>query len=333
MTTQRAIREKKQIHLVTGGKIQSKTPKTPKNDTTHRHDPFFVKDFLAYLQIERNASPHTLSNYGAELEKFASFLQWQGILDIRKVDILLLRKYLLCIKERRNLGNRTIALKIATFRSYFKFLRVSEMIKNDPSLKLTTPRFPEPHINYLTKDELLLFLSLPDGITPRFVGERERDKVIFHLLVFGGLRRAEILGLKWQDINLSSGWMMVRRAKGNKTRSVPLAAPLEEALKQLRAVMRPRAEEFVLLDQKRRPISVSSFYYNIFNRYVTLSGISRHVTPHSFRHSCATALVKNGESLPLVQEILGHSNITTTSMYIHVENRDLKAAVDRLLIQ
>lgn len=331
MTTQAALREKKQVHLVTEGKIQSKRSKTPKNDTAHRHDPFFVNDFLAYLQIERNASPHTLSNYGTELEKFASFLQWQGILDIRKVDILLLRKYLLYIKERRNLGNRTIALKIATLRSYFKFLRVSEMIRSDPSLKLTTPRFPEPQINYLTKEELLLFLSLPDQIAPRFVGERERDKVIFHLLVFGGLRRAEILGLKWQDIDLSSGWMMVRRAKGNKTRSVPLAAPLEEALKQLQAVIKPQPQEFVLLNQKRRPITLSSFY-NIFNRYVALSSINRHVTPHSFRHSCATALVKNGESLPLVQEILGHSNITTTSMYVHVENRDLKAAVDRLLV-
>ncbi|GFP43886.1 type 1 fimbriae regulatory protein FimE, partial [Candidatus Hakubella thermalkaliphila] len=228
----------------------------------------------------------------------------QGILDIRKVDILLLRKYLLYIKERRNLGNRTIALKIATLRSYSKFLRVSEIIKNDPSLKLTTPRFPEPQINYLTKEELLLFLSLPDRIAPRFVGDRERDKVRFHLLVVGGLRRAEILGLKWQDIDLSSGWMMVRRAKGNKTRTVPLAAPLEEALKQLRAVMRPQPEEFVLLDQKRRPISVSSFY-NIFNRYLILSGIGRHVTPHSFRHSCANCVGQKRRKSPLSTRDLG----------------------------
>ncbi len=281
-----------------------------------------IREFIYYLNVERGLSENTLNSYSRDLKNFLDFIQDQNVSkwnDVKRTHIM---KYLI---HMRNSGKAasTITRNIASVRSFFQFLIQEGMISENPSTDLETPKQEKKLPEILTPDEVDKLLSKPN--TTDFRGKR--DKAMLELLYASGMRVSELINLNVEHIDTQNGYILCR-GKGEKERIVPLGklaiSSVTDYLTKSRPQMRKDlSEPSLFLNHHGRRLSRQGFW-KILKKYAEKIGIKNKITPHTLRHSFATHLLENGADLRAVQEMLGHSDISTTQIYTQLTKQRLK---------
>jgi integrase/recombinase XerC len=308
-----------------------------------------VKQFLNYLRSVRNASPHTIRNYETDLVQFVSFLTPPGTATPSPQDVthLMIREFVAHLHDS-DLQKSSIARKLAAIRSFFKFAVREGIVFRNPSRMVTTPKLPKRIPSVPSAEDLNAFLdSLAEGTASGSKRRREsphnddsrlmtkRDRAILELLYASGLRVSELTGLNLADIDRKELMLRVR-GKGNKERIVPFGGKAEQALDSYQpcreAVLRRAGagadREAVFLNHFGTRLTSRSVG-RIVKKYARLANINWDLHPHSLRHAFATHLLADGADLRAIQELLGHSSLSTTQRYTHASIRQLLEVYDK----
>jgi integrase/recombinase XerC len=280
-----------------------------------------VPAFLEYLAVERGASPHTLRGYATDLAELRRFLAGRGVSDLAGVDTRAVRAYLAWLHERR-LSKATIARKLASARSCLRFLARRGMIDVNPARQVRSPRLGRRLPSFLPKDEATELLDQK----PEESEAGRRDHALLELLYATGLRVAECCGLDRNDLDRSQGTVRVL-GKGGKERVVPVG---ETALEAVDAYMKMRGDGTGPLFRNARGGRLTTrSVHRVVKERARQAGISQRVTPHTLRHTFATHMLGEGADLRLIQELLGHSRLSTTQRYTHVSPEHLMKVYDK----
>jgi integrase/recombinase XerC len=304
-----------------------------------------VERFLHHLRNVKNASRHTLRNYASDLEQFVAYLAPPGaeLPAIAEIDHLLIREYLGSLHDEK-LEKSSIARKLATLRSFFRFAVREGMIAQNPARLVSTPSIPRRLPAVLTAEEINRFLDWMNALEPKTDSRTDpkqarrlllRDRTIFELLYGSGLRVSELTGLNLADIDQQEQSLRVR-GKGNKERVVPYGT---KALAALEAYWPAREElikegggrtkrDAVFLNGRGGRLTERSVA-RLVKSYARRAEIQWNLHPHSLRHAFATHLLADGADLRAIQELLGHSSLSTTQRYTHVSIRQLMEIYDK----
>ena len=291
--------------------------------------------FLAHLEGERALSPHTVRAYEGDLLRFAEFLAvdyWSQpieAIDLAAIDVVAVRSHLAALA--RGHGRRSQGRALSALRSFFRWAcRVGEATAN-PAQGVRTPKAPQLLPRHLRPGEIEALLTAPAGDEPM----AQRDRAILELLYATGLRVAELVGLDWRDLELKER-VLRTLGKGGKERMVPFGRPAQAALRAWRGgwtTLRERlaaargdssAEEPLFLNLRGERLTDRSVR-RILDRYVDATATARGVHPHTLRHTFATHLLEGGADLRAIQELLGHSSLSTTQRYTHVDIERLQS--------
>jgi len=282
----------------------------------------FIEKFINYLRVEKGSSPHTIKNYSHDLEVFALFL---GDKDINSIDHLLLRRFLAELRSK-NYAKRTIARKLASLRTFFKFMYREGHIKTNPITAVSTPKLDKRLPVVLDEGKVALLIETPRMDDPAGL----RDRAILETLYSTGIRVSELVGLDSNDVDHISGVIKVL-GKGNKERISPIGDRASAAIRQYEGSKNEknvRDKNAVFLNKSGRRLTDRSVR-RIINKHIKAASINEHISPHSLRHSFATHLLDRGADLRSVQELLGHMNLSTTQIYTHVTMERLREAYDK----
>ena len=307
-----------------------------------------VKQFLNYLRSVRNSSPHTIRNYESDLEQFTKFLTPPGAATPAPQDVthVMIREFIAHLHDLR-LEKSSIARKLAAIRSFFKFACREGIVVRNPARMVATPKLPKRIPPVLSAEDLNAFLdSVAQGTTspPRrqasIAGDDsylmvKRDRAILELLYASGLRVSELTGLNLADIDRKELMLRVR-GKGSKERIVPYGGKAEQALaayEPLREELLHKAggrghREAIFLNPFGTRLTTRSVA-RIVKKYARLANINWDLHPHSLRHAFATHLLADGADLRAIQELLGHSSLSTTQRYTHSSIRQLLEVYDK----
>lgn len=288
-----------------------------------------IQDFLDYLEIEKNRSPRTLVNYKHYLDRFMNFAKGSALPNITpgQITLPIVKKYRLHLNRYQD-SYTGEGLKLSTqnyhliaLRAFLKYLSRTD-IKTLAAEKIELPKIPARTVDFLEIDELdRLFDAIPKDNKTQSL----RDYAILQTLFSTGLRVSELTGLTKGKINLNRGEFMVR-GKGDKPRIVFLSHESKSALQRY-LKKRNDTSEFIFISHgsnKGEEGLTPRTVQRIIQKYAVMAGIVKKVTPHTLRHSYATDLLINGADIRSVQAMLGHSSITTTQVYTHITNRQLK---------
>ena len=287
-----------------------------------------LSKYLAELE-RRGSSPHTVRNYGSDLEQLTAYFEPPGELapPIEDLDVALLREWLSGLYDT-GLSAVSVRRKLAAVRALFDFLQQEGILTRNITKRLRTPKAPQrlPDVMSAEKTNNLL-----DAVEAGEVAEkpsRERDIAFLEVLYGCGIRVSELGGLDVDDLGLAEGWLRVR-GKGNKERQVPIVGRALMALERYLALRSPsEGEKAVFLNSRGHRLSDRQVR-RLVKFYALLATGDSTVHPHSFRHAYATHLLNDGADLRAIQELLGHARLSTTQKYTSVSLKDLQAAYDR----
>lgn len=276
-----------------------------------------LKDFIIYLASERGASPHTLEAYRRDAQTFTDFLQRQGIDQWEKVEESHLIAFLTWKKDSEyataSLCRNLIALKV-----FFRFLKREGVIPQNVTLHIDTPKLWQLIPDVLSPEEIDRLFDQPDIQTI----EGARDKAILETLYASGLRVSELCQLKIYDVDET----FVRiKGKGGKERVVPIGSKAIAAIDRYLSFRDGDSQEALFITKKNRSISRVQVW-RLVKDYAKQAGITKNIFPHTFRHSFATHLLDHGADLRIIQELLGHANISSTDRYTHVSRLHIQEA-------
>jgi len=288
-------------------------------------------DFVAKLEHEKGFSEHTLRAYHKDLLQFDNFLKAEKRSSLESVNHLLLRRFLAVLRSK-NYSKTTIARKLASIRSFFKFLiREGELVAN-PFEMLRTPKQDKKLPHFLSITEVDVLLKTPDSSTVMGL----RDMAIMETLYSTGIRVSELVGLDEGSIDFLAGMIKVQ-GKGKKERLVPIGSPAIKAINEYidsKSMSKKKEEKSV---SRSEPLFLNKYGGRLtarsvarsLDKYLKVSGINLLTSPHTFRHSFATHLLDKGADLRSVQEMLGHSSLSTTQVYTHITTERLKNVYDK----
>lgn len=288
----------------------------------------YIQKFLEHLSTERGFSPNTVKAYKHDLGKFSDFLfsiNKFEILDVSRADISCFVSSL----ASRN-AEITKARKLSVIKSFFNYLERIDAIKTNPAKHVIAPKIPQREASYLNNEEYQkLMQTVRDVATPFYW---KRDLAIVTLFLHTGIRLSELVGLKLGSIDLVSKIIVVK-GKGNKERPIPLneevALVIEKYLSK-----RPKTDTDSLFLSKLGGGLSSRSVYHLIKNYLRKAGIEkRKLGVHSLRHSFGASLLDKGVNLVIIQELLGHTKLETTRRYLHINNTDLRNAVDHLVLR
>jgi integrase/recombinase XerC len=279
-----------------------------------------VAAFLRYLSAERGASPHTVRSYRADLLDCLAFLERRGLGALPDADARVIRGYLADLHDR-GLARTSIARRLATLRSFFRFLIRRGRARVNPAREVRTPSLPGRLPAHLPIDQSEALFRPPPGDAEA----DRRDRAVLEVLYASGVRVAELSGLDVEDVDLREGSVRVL-GKGRKERIVPLGA---KAVESLRAYLgaREAARGPLFRNARGGRLTVRSLH-RVVRARARAAGLAGRVTPHTLRHTFATHLLDAGADLRLIQELLGHARLTTTQRYTHVSADRLAKVYD-----
>lgn len=284
-----------------------------------------LRRYVQYLRLERSYTPNTLDAYLKDLQKLLNYYSDEGI-DFRQVTLKQLDGFAKALQEL-GVGPRSVARILSGVRSFYRFLTIEKEVETDPTELLESPKLgkhlPEvlslPEIDAI---EAAIDLSKPEGV---------RDLAIVEVLFSCGLRISELCSLKLSELYLEEGYIRVH-GKGRKERLVPIGYSAIDRLRQWFVVrqgckVKPGEEDFVFVSLRRgkRLSRISLFVY--IKEYAAKAGIRKNISPHTFRHSFATQLLEGGANLRAIQAMLGHEDIGTTEIYMHVDKTHLRREI------
>jgi len=276
-----------------------------------------LKKFLDYLSLQKNCSSNTLRGYRRDIFQFINFLKKNKINSFKSISYQDLLSYLGYL---RNYGysETTIGRKVASLKSFFKFLSARKIIKSNPVALLSSPKKPDRLPDFLTLEEVEKILNIPSEKNWQSL----RNKAILELLYSTGIRVGELTSLKIGDIDFFQELIKVK-GKGKKERIVPIGRYALKALIEYIERRPNKKEKNVFLNKYGKPLSERSVE-RIIDKFSKKAGIGKKITPHTFRHTFATHMLDRGADLRTVQELLGHERITTTQIYTHLTVEKLK---------
>jgi integrase/recombinase XerC len=270
--------------------------------------------YIAYLEAERNVSPYTRRNYTNDLLEFFGFVTGKGIKTLKDVNKLTLRSYLADLLEK-GYAKSSIARKLSAVRSFYRYLMREEMISASPAATTVSPRLDKRLPAFLTVEDAKRLIESPDLTQP----QGQRDRALLELLYASGLRVSELVNMNIDQLNLATNEIRVW-GKGAKERVVLIGAPAAQALS---TYIRDGRRE-LLGDKKNNALFVSRYGGRLPARTVQkilakyARNIAKKVHPHILRHTFATHLLDGGADLKVVQELLGHADLSSTQIYTHV---------------
>jgi integrase/recombinase XerD len=278
-----------------------------------------VDAFLVDLRTGRRLSPNTLEAYGFDLRRFSAFLSG-GRVALEKFGRGDLLDYL---SSLRGLSSRSVARRVSSVRSFFKFLVREGILPANPVSGVRAPSIGRPLPKYLTVTEVESLLAAPDRATP----EGMRDRAMLMLMYAAGLRATEVVTLRMENVDPNAGFLRVL-GKGGKERVVPVAEAALAALREYMDDWRPmfpakKATNALFLSRLGRPVTRQTLW-NRIARWALEAGIRTRISPHTLRHSFAGHLLAGGADLRAVQTMLGHADISTTQIYTHVTPERLR---------
>lgn len=285
-----------------------------------------INEFVDYLTNVKRASKNTIASYKRDLIKLNNFLTDSGCTDVGKITGTNLNSYVLMI-EKQGMSTATVSRNIASIKAFFLYLLKQGIISEDPSETLKPPKIEKKAPVILTIEEVNLLLEQPNGTAPKDI----RDKAMLELLYATGIRVSELIHLKVKDVNLSMNFLQCH--DGSKERVIPFTNEtrdaLEEYLHNAREAMCNDNQEYLFTNCQGSPMTRQGFW-KIIKYYSAKAGIKKDITPHTIRHSFAMHLVNNGADLKSVQEMLGHSDISTTQIYVKANaNTKLKEVYEK----
>ncbi len=285
----------------------------------------YIEDFKTYLSVEKNFSEHTVSAYCSDI---VSYILWLNGVSITDVDFNKLREYLHFI-QRFDYKKTTIARKVASIRTFYKYLFRERFIDTNPAVSLSAPKRPKSLPKFLTPEEVEQILNNIKIDTPAGF----RNRVILELLWATGMRVSELSNLNFGDLNIEENEIRVF-GKGAKERIVLMSdrakGYLVQYINSARKLIAPGYDTGEINDST--PVFINNTGYRLQNKTIrkaineTVEKIElpKKVTPHVFRHSFATKLIENGADLRVVQELLGHAGISNTQIYTHISMKHMK---------
>lgn len=294
--------------------------KTPSSQPQTASFPW-TREFLEYLSVEKGLAANTLAAYGMDLAAYGAFLKSRKISNpsvITRDHIL----DFLTLEKKRGLQASSLARRLVAVKLFHRFLVKERVMDEDVTSVLESPRLWKRLPQFLTSREMDAILALP---FPK-KGTGARDRAILECLYATGMRVSEIASLEAQAVNLESGFLKCR-GKGSKERLVPLGSKARDAVRQYLEKVRPRQKPVtghLFIGRSGRGMTRQNLW-QLIKKYARLAGITKRITPHTFRHSFATHLLENGADLRVVQELLGHADIATTQIYTHVSRDRLKS--------
>lgn len=288
----------------------------------------YISRFRDFLISERNYSEHTVRAYTTDLSEFNDFLREKGILndgaDISCVDEVSIRAYIGWLYGKKN-SKKSISRKLASIRTFFEFLVREGAVRKNAAKLVPTPKGEKKLPAFLTVDEA--FKLIETAVTKGVLGLR--DRAMLELLYSSGIRVSELVGINLSNVNLATSLVKVL-GKGNKERIVPLGSKAQEAIRQFmekRHELHPKGD-FLFVNSRGGRLTSRSVG-RIVKKYSIISGIPKNVSPHVLRHTFATHLLGSGADLRAIQEMLGHSNLSTTQRYTHTSIEKIMEIYDK----
>ncbi len=284
----------------------------------------FISEFLSYIEFERRYSEHTISAYTKDLEQFANYIEETfQIKTAQEIDFVFIRAWIALLMEEEN-SPKTVNRKISTLKSYFKYLLKVEKINHNPVIKISGPKVRKKLPVFIEEKSMNLLFSeyrIPKSF------EDARDRLVVELFYATGIRRAELIGLKSNDVNTDNMLIKVL-GKRNKERLIPihngLISLIDSYLSYKQNTFSETMQEaFFFLTIKGKKM-YPKLVYRIVNTYLSRVSTQKKKSPHVLRHTFATHLLNNGADLIAVKELLGHSNLSATQIYTHNTIEKLK---------
>lgn len=271
-----------------------------------------IQNFIQYLHLVKQTSENTEVSYARDLRKMSQFLESQGIIAVGEVTATSLNSYILFL-EKEGMKPSTISRSIASMKAFYHYLDREHQLRTDPSERLKAPRIEKKMPAILSLEEVTRLLEQPSGNSPK----EQRDKAMLELLYATGIRVSELIALKVSDVNLSMEYLVC--TDGHKERIIPFGTVAKEALSRYmqegrKKLIEDDTCEWLFTNCSGQAMSRQGFW-KLIKSYGRKAGIEAEITPHMLRHSFAAHLVSNGADLKSVQEMLGHSDISTTQIY------------------
>lgn len=288
-----------------------------------------TSDYASYLSLERGLSKNSVSAYCSDIEKFLLFLgiadENSGSTDLQRVDKTVLEDFI-ASEQERGLSVKSQARLISSLKSFYEFLVIEKLCENSPAELLEQPKPRRALPVVLSVREVTDIIDSVDLSQP----EGPRNRSILEVLYSCGLRVSELINLRLSDIFINDGFVRVT-GKGDKQRLVPLGEPASESILnylEIRSLMPVAVKHADFLFLNRRGYKLTrEMIFHIVRKQTLSAGIGKEVSPHTFRHSFATHMVENGADLRVVQEMLGHSSILTTEIYMHVNSEKWRRSI------
>lgn len=290
----------------------------------------WVKSFLNYLNVEKNCSSLTVTNYDADIKLFQEFLaRRREFSHWKEVKVLDIRAYLAVLNEK-GYARKTVARRISSLRSFYKYLIRESVIETNPFTKVRTPKLDKKLPVFLEEFEINELLSQPDN---SLLGIR--DKAILELLYATGCRVSELAGLTLDRVDMGNSYVLLI-GKGNKERLVPMGHPAVKAIdaycettrRHIMTKFSIKEHGYVFINSRGEPLTDRSVR-RILDKYVTAVSLQKHISPHTIRHSFATHLLEHGADLRTVQELLGHASLSTTQIYTHLTTERIASVYEK----
>lgn len=281
-----------------------------------------IEEYLKFIQIEKGLSENTIGAYRRDLKKYQLYMQEQKIAHIDFIDRQTIQECLGSLIDQ-GASAKSIARFISTIRSFHQFALREKYAAKDPTVLIETPKYEKKLPDVLDVEEVIQLLETPD-LTEN---NGYRDRTILELLYATGMRVTELIQIEIDDVNLIMGFVKVF-GKGNKERIIPLGDTVIEYLDTYINTVRPQllkktVTNVLFLNLHGRPLTRQGIW-KLIKQYGLRANITKTLTPHTLRHSFATHLLENGADLRAVQEMLGHSDISTTQLYTHVSKTQIR---------
>lgn len=291
-------------------------------------DEALIDSFLDYLKATKTQSQNTLRSYAGDLSQFLEYLKQRKLseptlLNAKHLDIRGFLAYL----RREEVSKRSAARKLSTLRSFYNYLMLQGLVEENVAKAVRSPKMSKKLPLFLYPKEIEALLEAPKDDVLGI-----RDRAIIELLYATGIRVSELVSIKTEDVNFGSNHIIVL-GKGSKERVVFFGKKAEESLERYLKESRPFllrdiSEEFLFLNKNGTSISDRSIR-RMINKYVKQTSLNSNISPHTLRHTFATHMLNNGADLKTVQELLGHSSLSTTQIYTHVTKEKLKEVYDK----
>ena len=295
-----------------------------------------LERYMNYLRYERNASPHTIRNYQSDLVQFRDYLKEgdpDAAVDVRTIDTLRIRGFLGFLFEREK-KKSSIGRKLAAVRAFYKFLAKEGVLAVNPAAAVSTPKLDKTLPRIMTEEEMNNFLNCVADAVPQGDPLMRRDRAILEMLYASGLRVSELVGLDLRSVNFGDEMLLVR-GKGRKERIVPFGSKAKQALNEylpvrekILAKERKGGQTALFLNAHGDRLTTRSID-RLVKKYVLSFGPNVKVSPHSLRHAFASHLLTEGADLRAIQEMLGHSSLSTTQKYTQVSIKQLMEVYDK----